>query len=180
MKSTLFAACVLVFAATFTSGVFAKELKEYQVEADQYYAQGNYKKAFKGYFKLAKIGDHYSQYWVANMYANGEGKKTDLKYAYAWSVLAAESGREKLIRNSEELLDRNADKKAAQKKAERLMKKYGVQALEEKAELLAKRESGRRFGSCTGSRLSCQNASGYGAPITPGNQQGPVMSAGER
>jgi len=180
MRSILFAASVLLFAAVQSSNIFAKELKEYQAEADQYYAQGNYKKAFKGYFKLAKIGDHYSQYWVANMYANGEGKRADLEYAYAWSTLAAESGREKLVRHSEELLERNTDKQAALKKAGKLKRKYGKQALEDRADLIAKREAGRRFGSCTGSRLTCQNASGYDAPISQGSGPGPVIGAGER
>jgi len=176
MKFILFALSVLVLSSALTSNVVAKELKEFQVEADQYYQQGNYKKAFKGYFKLAKIGDHYSQYKVSNMYANGEGKKLDLEYAYAWSALAAESGQEELIQISEELLRRNDDQTGARKKAEKLNGKYGKQALEEKAELIAKRDSGRRAGSCTGSRLTCKNTYGYDAPLSIGS--GPTVSVG--
>ncbi len=155
MKSILFVVLVFLLAAAQTSNVVANELDKYQAEADQYYAEGNYKKAFKGYFKLAKTGDHYSQYWVSNMYANGEGKKVDLEYAYAWSALAAESGEERLIRNSEELLARNDDKGGALKKAEKLNSKYGKRVLEKKARSIARRSTSSRSGTCTGSRLAC-------------------------
>ena len=169
MKSILFAACMLVFAVVQTTSVHAKELKQYQAEADQYYAEGDYKKAFKAYVKLAKIGDHYSQYWVSHMYANGEGKKRDLEYAYAWSALAAQSGREKLIHYNEEMFGRNDDQDGARKKAKKLSNKYGKQALEDKAELIAKRDTGRRSGACVGSRLTCQRGSAYDAPISSGS-----------
>jgi len=153
VKSILFVVLVFLLAAAQTSYVVANELDKYQAEADQYYAEGNYKKAFKGYFKLAKISDHYSQYWVSNMYANGEGKKVDLEYAYAWSALAAESGEQRHVRNSEELLARNDDKDGALKKAEKLSSKYGKRVLEKKARSTARRST--RSGTCTGSRLAC-------------------------
>jgi len=169
MKSILFVVCVLIFSATQSANVFARELKDYRDLADQYYSEGNYKKAFKGYLKIAKIGDHYSQYWVSHMYANGEGKKVDLEAAYGWSALAAESGKEKLIINSEAMLERVSDKNAALKAAEKLNKKYGKEALQEKAVMVASRDIGRRSGSCVGSRLTCQRGSAYGAPITSGS-----------
>ena len=180
MKTFIFSICVLVFAATQTSTVIAKELAEYRTEANQYYDDGNFKKAYKGYLKIAKIGDQYSQYWVAYMFANGEGKKVDLEDAYAWSTLAAEGGDEKLLSYSADLLDQNADKDGARKAAKKLMGKYGKDALEEKAEMIAKRESGRRAGACTGSRLTCNRAYGYDAPITGGPELGHTISAGER
>jgi len=155
MKSILFVMLVYLLATAQTSNVLASELDKYQAEADQYYAEGNYKKAFKGYFKLAKTGDHYSQFWVSNMYANGEGKKVDMEYAYAWSALAAESGEEKHVRNSEELLARNDDKDGALKKAEKLNSKYGKRVLEKKARSIARRSTSARSGTCTGSRLAC-------------------------
>ena len=168
MKSIMLALCVLVLAVAQTSVFAAKELKEFRDEADQNYAAGDFKKAYKGYLKVAKIGDHYSQYWVAKMYAEGEGKSEDLETAYAWSALAAEDGNEKLVKYSEGLLDRNTDKAGAHKKAEKLNKKYGKQALEDKAEAIARRDQGRRAGSCTGSRLTCNRAYGYDAPISNG------------
>lgn len=125
MKTFIFSVCVLVFAATQTSVVIAKELKEYRAKADQYYAAGDFRKAYKGYLKIAKIGDQYSQYWASHMYANGEGRKVDLEDAYAWSVLAAEAGAEKLLRHSADLLDQNDDKDGARKAAKKLKNKYG-------------------------------------------------------
>ncbi len=180
MKNTIFVACVLLFAVTQSSNIMAKELKEYQAEADQLYTQGNHKKAFKSYSKLAKIGDHYSQFRVSQMYATGEGKSTNMEYAYAWAALAAESRQEKLVNNSEVLLERNDDKAGAYRKAEKLNQKYGKQALDEKAKQVAKRESGRRAGACTGSRLTCSRAYGYGAPISGGPEMTHSVGAGER
>jgi len=179
MKTFIFTACVLVFAVAQTSDVVAKELTEYRAEADQYYDDGNYKKAYKGYLKIAKIGDQYSQHWVSHMYENGEGKSVDLEDAYAWSVLAAEGGDEKLVAHSAGLLEQIIDKAGAQKAAKKLMGKYGKQALEDKAAYLAKRDTGRRSGACTGSRLTCNRAYGYDAPISGGPELQHTINPGD-
>ena len=67
--------------------------------------------------------------WFAKCYwsgfANGEGKTADLVGAYAWSVLAAESGSMDLQNHSDTLLEQNSDKADAEKRATKLMKKYG-------------------------------------------------------
>ena len=89
------------------------------------------------------------------MYAKGEGKTVDLTEAYAWSVLAAESGNEKLVTSSDELLLLTDDKTRAQKRATKLKKKYGKLALTKKALRQEERDSYRRSGSCTGSSLGC-------------------------
>lgn len=180
MKYFMFAACVLVFAIAQTSVVVAKELKQYRAEADQYYDDGNYKKAYKGYLKIAKIGDQYSQHWVSHMYENGEGKSADLEDAYAWSVLAAERGDEKLVARSEDLFAQIDDHAGATKAAKKLMGKYGKQALDDRAEAIAKRGTGRRSGACTGSRLTCNRASSYDAPMTSGSGLQHTIIAGER
>ncbi len=161
MKSMLIAACLIMFAVVQTSSVMAKELKEFQIEADEFYKQGNYKKAYKGYLKVAKVGDIYSQYWVAHMYANGEGRKVDIDKAFAWSALAAEGGNEKLVSYSDSLFELTTDKAAAEKVAKKLNKKYGKQALKKKAEAIASRDTGRRQGSCVGSRLTCYKGAAY-------------------
>jgi TPR repeat protein len=164
-----------------TPAAIAKELNEYRAEADQYYQDGDFKKARSGYLKLAKIGDHYSQYWISKMYANGEGKKANLPEAYGWSVLAAESGKEELIRNSEEILVLNTDQDKAQSKARKLMKKYGKEALDAKAEMIAKRDQGRRAGSCVGSRLTCSRGAAFAAPMSNGDITNPAAAqTGER
>jgi TPR repeat protein len=161
MKNLYIAICIIIFAGLQITNAHAKELEEYQAEAAQFYEAGDYKKAYKAYYKLAKVGDHKSQYWVAVMYALGEGKKVSLKDAYGWSALAAESGNEKAISKSQELLKLNGDPVAAQKRADKLMKKYGNDAQEERARMVAKRESGRRSGACTGSRLTCERTKNY-------------------
>jgi TPR repeat protein len=107
------------------------------------------------YYKLAKAGDHYSQDRVSQMCVKGEGQTVDLTKAYAWSVLAAESGSQDLLDHSASLLEKNSDKAAAEKSAEKLKKKYGEVALEKKAAYRARTEEGKSSGTCTGSRLRC-------------------------
>jgi len=156
MKTAVIAVCALVFFAFQTNVLFAKEAKEYRAEADQYYAAKNYKKAYKGYSKLAKQGDHYSQDRISQMFANGEGKNVDLTEAYAWSVLAAESGNDEFTGRRDDLLEQTSDKSAAQKKADKLVGKYGEAALKKKAESKERLKRNTQSGGCTGSKLDCR------------------------
>lgn len=144
-----------LFFASFASTSFAKEIGEYREEAAQYFLEQNYKKAYKIYYKLAKMGDHPSQDQVAVMLARGEGKDIDFENAYAWSVLAAEGGDDILTIPSEELLQQADDKARAENQASRLMKKYGRDALMEKAEKQEARRRSHEMGGCTGSRTGC-------------------------
>jgi TPR repeat protein len=151
---------VAVFAVLFTAlqapSVLAIESQEYPSEADQYYQQGNFKKAYKAYFKLAKTGDNYSQHRVSEMYANGEGKSVNLPKAYAWSTLAAESGQEQWVSYSDELLLRTKDQNKALKNASKLKKKYGQEALKNKAERKGRDDLFIAGSKCTGTRMSCR------------------------
>ena len=155
MKSVLIAVCVLLFAALQAPIVLANEAKDIRDEADQYYLELNFKKAYKLYFKLAKAGDRYSQDRVSHMYANGEGKTADMKEAYAWSVVAAESGKEEFVNKSTRLLLLTEDQAAAEKRAAKLVKKYGKDAQEVRAARLASKENNKRSGACAGTRLGC-------------------------
>lgn len=155
MKTVLIPVCLMLFAALQIPVTFAKEAQEFRTEADQYYLESNFKKAYKIYYKLAKTGDHYSQDRISSMYARGHGKSADLTEAYAWSVLAAEGGEEDWVTSSEELLFQVEDKSKAQKKAEKLMRKYGKSALRIKAVKQAKRDDMKRSGACTGSHMAC-------------------------
>jgi len=153
MKFGVVATCAVLFFTLLSSSSYAgKLLQEYRGQADQYHHAQDYKKAYKAYFKLAKIGDHYSQDRIASMCANGEGKRADLAEAYAWATLAAEGGDEELVAKRDELLEQASNKTRAQKKAEKLKKKYGKLALEKKA---AKREELTEGGACTNSRIGC-------------------------
>ena len=155
MKTVLIVMCVMLIAVLQSAVVLASEVKEYRAEAAQYYEKDNYKKAYKIYFKLAKIGDHYSQNKLSQMYVDGKGKKVDLNEAYAWAVLAAESGVEGIVAKSERLLQQTEDKTAAEKRASRLLNKYGKDALLSKAERKEMMKYNHKSGGCTGSKLGC-------------------------
>ncbi len=115
------------------------------------------------------------------MFENGEGGKASLETAYAWSLLVAESGKENLVNNSDALLERVDNKAVTQKKAKKLMRKYGKEALDKQAELIAKRENGRQSSACVGSRLTCHRGSAHSADMTTGDiVNSGVLSAGER
>ena len=64
--------CLMLIMALVSPAVLAGEIKEYRAEAAQFYEANNYKKAYKVYFKLAKIGDHYSQNKISQMYVDGK------------------------------------------------------------------------------------------------------------
>lgn len=153
MKIGFVTVFLMFFIALQSSVLLAGNSSELSAEADQYYLESNFKKAYKIYFKLAKTGDHHSQGRVAHMFANGEGKPVDLTEAYAWSVLAEEGGQKFSTESSDILLQRTIDQSVAQKKALKLKKKYGQQALKEKALKRAQSDAARRSGSM-GSNLS--------------------------
>ena len=155
MKTVYFAVCLILFSALQTPFVFAKEITEFRLEADQHYQQHDFKKAYKIYYKLAKSGDHYSQDQISGMYANGEGKNVDLNEAYAWSVLAAENGSDEMEVKSHELLQQITDRSVAEKKAEKLIRKYGEDSLRKKADKRETMKYNHKSGGCTGSRLGC-------------------------
>jgi TPR repeat protein len=97
----------VVFAILFftlQSPVVLADWKDDQAKADQYYEAGDYNKAFKAYFKLAKMGVSHSQDRVSTMYADGEGKKMNLTEAYGWSVLAAQRGAKNMAAKRDSLL----------------------------------------------------------------------------
>ena len=154
MKSVLYVLFVIVIGMLHNTSAIAADSAEMRVEADQLYLDQNFKKAYKIYFKLAKTGDYYSQGRVSHMYANGEGKTTDLTEAYAWSVLAEEGGESFVIESSEQLLGKASDKGRAQKEADKLLGKYGQKALAQKEQRRAEMEASRGSGSSMGSNLS--------------------------
>ena len=155
MKFVFTVMCVMLITALVSPAVLAGEVKEYRAEAAQYYEQNNYKKAYKIYFKLAKIGDHYSQNKISQMYVDGKGKKVDLTEAYAWCVLAAESGVKGIVAKSDRLLQQTEDQAAAEKRASKLLQKYGKDALLAKAERRETMKYNHKSGGCTGSKLGC-------------------------
>ena len=156
MKSICIALLAVIFTALQAPCALAATLQDYRSEADQYYQQGNFRKAYKAYLKLAKTGDNYSQHLVSTMYANGEGKSENLTKAYAWSTLAAESGQDQWVNYSDELLQRINDKDKALNSANKLKKKYGQEALKNKAERKTREDLYEAGSKCTGSKMGCR------------------------
>ena len=123
MKTVLIVICSMLLFALQAPVAWAATWKEDQAQADELYEAGEFSKAFKIYVKLGKIGVSQSQDRVSIMYENGEGTKTNLTEAYAWSVLAAQRGATDKVSRRDGLLEQNSDRKTAQKKADKLMSK---------------------------------------------------------
>ena len=155
MKTVLIATCLMLLAAVQAPEAFAEEEQEFLAEADKFYQEKNFSKAYKIYYKLAKGGDHYSQEQVSNMYAKGEGKKVDLTEAYAWSFLAAEDGADEMVERRDLLLQQTNNQAKAEGRAAKLQKKYGKMALAERAKKLERIRLNNEMGGCTGSRIGC-------------------------
>ena len=155
MKSAFILAIIALFCLLHAPVSLAMDVKEERAKAKQYYADKNYKKTYKTYFKLAKLGDHYSQNKLSKMYIAGEGMDVDLNEAYAWSVLAAESSVEGMTEKSEKLLQQINDPAKAEKRAAKLMSKYSKETLAEKAAKKERYKANHAMGGCTGSKLGC-------------------------
>jgi TPR repeat protein len=157
MKTTLIAVVVVLLALIQSPAVLANEAKQMRAKAEQYYADLDYKKAFKTYRKLAQSGDRYSQRRLSHMYAEGQGKSVDLVDSYAWAALAAEGNDAELAELDETLLPQIEKPEKAQKEADKLIKKYGKEAQKERIARYNKQKRGRVVdeGSCTGSKLAC-------------------------
>ena len=158
MKVVVVAVCMVLISALHAPVVLAKGVKEYRADAKQYYQEQKYSKAYSVYYRLAKSGDFYSQNKVANMLEKGEGKKVDLTEAYAWSVLAAESGIDGLTEKSDRLLELVPDQAKAEKRVARLKQKYGREALQSKADRRESIKFNHKSGGCTGSKLGCSKS----------------------
>jgi TPR repeat protein len=156
LKTVVIVICSIFFFALLAPVSSSASWKEDQAKADQLYESGEYKKAFKQYVKLGKMGVSHSQDMVSKMYENGEGTKVNLVEAYAWSVLAAQRGAAEKVSRRDSLLEQNSDQKAAEKKANKLMSKYGRAALQKRADSKAKLKHNTKSGGCTGSKLGCR------------------------
>ena len=155
MNSVFVLAFVGLFSLLHTTTLLANDVEEQRADASQFYSESKFKKAYKIYFSLAKAGDYYSQNKISQMYAAGKGVKADLAEAYAWSVLAAESGVEGMTEKSDTLLQEADDRAKAEKRAAKLERRYSKQALEDKAAKKERFKANHAMGGCTGSKLGC-------------------------
>lgn len=156
MKIIFTIICAMFILALQIPVALAASWKEDQAKTDQLYEAGEYTKAFKKYVKLGKMGVSHSQDRVSKMYENGEGTKVNLNEAYAWSVLAAQRGASEKIARRDNLLEQVSDPKAAEKRADKLLSKYGREALQKRADSKAKLKHNTKSGGCTGSKLGCR------------------------
>jgi len=117
-------------------------------EATALYENDDFGKAYKAYLKLGKKGDTFSAYRVSYMMLKGEGTKENLIEAFAWAVVAAESGSAELneYRDAVGALVPVQDRKKAQQKVDYFLRRYGPDD---------NKSNSRERGGCTGSRLSC-------------------------
>ena len=144
--------------------------------ADAGYDQREYRKALASYMVLARKGDPFSQYRISYMHLQGEGVKVDYSEAFAWAVLAAESGDEKLGSYFEEVkrLVPDDQQDEAQSLAEDYMYRWGRMALA----IEARRKADKQLRNCTGSRLGtrCDEVYALEMPkfwkISPGDGSG--------
>ena len=56
------------------------------------YVSRDYAAAHQAFVPLAEQGDSHAQYYLGQMYRNGEGVKQDFKQAFKWYKLAAQQG----------------------------------------------------------------------------------------
>lgn len=143
---------VMAILLALTSGVAPANSDQRAAEsADSHYAAGEYRKAYRQYLRLARKGDPFSQYRASYMHLMGEGVEQDYPTAFAWAVLAAESGSPQLETYLEEVKAQvpTGQREAAQRKAEAYLREWGRLALA----IEARRKADRQMRSCTGSRL---------------------------
>ncbi len=125
--------------------------QETQVEADQAYANGDYRTAYGKYQTLARKGDSFAQYRMSYMNFQGQGVETDWAEAFAWAVLASQSNNPVLVKYMAALareLPEDQHRRAAIK-AKNYLDRWGDLAVAEDARRGAINEMRR----CTGSRL---------------------------
>ena len=143
-----------------------------QQHADRFYEEGEYRKAYRKYIELAKIGDSFAQYRVSYMHYSGEGQAPDAVEAYAWAVLAAQNGNADLVAYRDAIWDSFAatDRHRAEEHAADYLNRWGNLALAEEAA----RKARQRLRDCTGSRLGtrCEDLYMSSMPLVVGGPPG--------
>ena len=78
--------------AVFLLGLFSQSAHADFASAKSLFEQQNYSASIPQLELMAKTGNAEAQYMLAQAYANGWGKPVDVYQAYAWTLLARESG----------------------------------------------------------------------------------------
>ena len=134
-----------------------------QEAADKLYTNKNYKEALRQYLRLAKKGDHFSQYRVSYMYLEGQGHEEDIVEAFAWAYLAAQTRQDELLdyRDTVSQLVPADKQNKAMRKLDYYMRKWADRELASVMITQTKRE----LHECTGSRLGTRCEEVYAAKM---------------
>ena len=141
----------------FIEGEYDHETVAYlEMRADFLFEHEQWSRAFQEYEALARASDKFSQYRLAGMYEKGLGTEQDLKMAYVWAVIAAESGDQSIDDYLIDLTERvNQNDSINLARLERHVKEmydsYSTMAVARRARDELRDEIVR---SCTGSRLA--------------------------
>ena len=187
---TLLVTFLAIFGLTGLSSALGDEplspYQESQIAADEVYAAGDYKKAYKKYLSLARKGDTFSQYRLSYMNFQGQGVNVDWDEAFAWAVLAAQGNNTQLVRYMAALAKEVPEEHHtdATNKAKHYLDRWGDLAIAEDA----RRGALQELRQCTGSRLGirCEEvysmkmpkfwAGGLGISPSEGRGQGSISN----
>lgn len=126
-------------------------LQQLQQRADQAYTENNFARAHELYQHLNRIGDKFAQFRIAAMYEDGRHVEQSLVEAYAWSFLAAETGRQAFRDYHAQIKARLSSQQLslARERASELIAEHGIFAQAVRAQNLLREE----LKSCTGSKV---------------------------
>ncbi len=149
------------------------KFQELQKQADLAFQNGHYARAYQLYQHLNKAGDKFSAFRIASMYEDGLYVDPDLVEAYAWSYLAAESGRQQLRAYHEDIKRRlNAEQLTqARARAGELIRQYGMFAYATASKKTLRGMRSNCVGSRVGSRCDKVGVSWNGCDISASGGQ---------
>jgi hypothetical protein len=136
--------------------------------ADLAYVQKEYARAYELYVHLNKVGDKFAQFRLATLYEDGRHVQQDLVEAYAWSYLAAETGRKSLREYHLQIKSKLPAEQLpqARERASALVAEYGIFQQAIKAKDMLRSEIRKCTGSRVGSRCDAVSSSNLGCGIT--------------
>ncbi len=128
-----------------------QSLQLMQQQADEAYAGAHFQRAHELYMHLNQVGDKFAQFRIAAMYEDGNFVAQNLVEAYAWSFLAAETGRQAFRDYHQQIKARlQPDQLSlARERAGELVAEHGIFVQAIRAQQMLRNE----LKACTGSRV---------------------------
>ena len=126
-------------------------LQVVQQRADEAYGEADYERAHELYMLLHQVGDKFAQFRIAAMYEDGNFVAQNLIEAYAWSFLAAETGRQAFRDYHQQIKAKlQPDQLSpARERAGELVAEHGIFVQAIRAQQMLRNE----LKACTGSRV---------------------------